>query len=104
MMSRLIPDAADLCRPYAFSESERTYLLNKPDLLTLLRRAEEADAAPFRAAVKALHDDASITRDFAARLMISFSHRRRCRAVATYRKKYPKRTILSQGNGADEEL
>ena len=103
-MSRLIPDAAALRRPYAFSESERAYLLSNPDLMTLLCRAEEADAACFRAALKALHDNGCITCDFAARLMITFRHRRRCRAVAAYRKKYPKRTILSLGGGADEEL
>lgn len=34
-MSRLIPDAADLRRPYAFSESERAYLLRNPDLMPL---------------------------------------------------------------------
>ncbi len=103
-MSRLIPDAADLRRPYAFSESEREYLLRNPDLMPLLRRVDEADIAPFCAALKALHDSGSITRDFAARIMITFRHRRRLRALAAYRKNYPKRTILSLGNGAEEEL
>lgn len=54
--------------------------------------------------MKALHDNGSITRDFAARIMITFRHRRRLRALAAYCKKYPKRTILSLGNGAEEEL
>lgn len=102
-MSRLIPDAAALRRPYAFSESEMEYLLRNPDLLTLLRRAEAADITPFRTAVKALYDGGNITRDFAVQLMITFRHRHRGQALAAYRKKYPKRTILSLGGGADEE-
>lgn len=102
-MSRLIPDSTDRCRCFCLSESERDFLLCHSDLYPLFHHADGADAAPFRAIVKELQAKGSVTPVFAAKLMAMFCHRCRRRAVALYRKKHPKRTILTLRSFMDEE-
>lgn len=101
-MSRLIPDSAAASRPFSFTESELDFLLGRPELLALLRRAGSAEAAPFRRCVGELLNARAISPELAAKLRATFRHRYRHLALAAYRKKYPKRVIITAGSFADE--